>query len=147
MLTPRTFEGPQIVSRLLWFNARQIHLRRAHWALWSRANRRVFTGVFRKRHLRLPCLQAGVPETLSHRRLTEIAVGDAPQYALFPCGTGPLGLNVHRYWRMRYCSAECITAYQRRLDEETAGKIRCLEARTGDACILATLQGGAKEAA
>jgi hypothetical protein len=42
---------------------------------------------------------------------------------------GSLGLNAHRYWRMRYCSVECVTAYQRRLDEGTVGKIRCLESR------------------
>ena len=38
-------------------------------------------------HLCSPCLQAGVPGTLSHRRLTERAVRDVPNYALFLCGT------------------------------------------------------------
>ena len=42
---------------------------------------------------------------------------------------GSIGLNGHRYWRMRYCSVECVTAYQHRLDEGTVGKIRCLESR------------------
>jgi hypothetical protein len=61
---------------------------------------------------------------------------------------GSLGLNAHRYWRMRYCSVECVTAYQRRLAEATVGKIRCLESRLGDSGILATCQGGdQKEAA
>jgi hypothetical protein len=60
---------------------------------------------------------------------------------------GPLGVNVHRYWRMRYCSADCVTSYQRRLDEGTAGKIRCLEVRLGDSRFLATRQGGARQQA
>jgi hypothetical protein len=41
---------------------------------------------------------------------------------------GSIGLDVHRYWRMRYCCADCLTAYQRRLDKETVGKIRLLDA-------------------
>lgn len=36
---------------------------------------------------------------------------------------GPLGLMVHRYWRMRFCSAACSTAYQRRLHDATKQKI------------------------
>ena len=61
---------------------------------------------------------------------------------------GLLGLNAHRYWRMRYCSVECVTAYQRRLDEGTVGKIRCLESWLGDSRIVRTRQGGIqKEAA
>jgi hypothetical protein len=39
---------------------------------------------------------------------------------------GSLGVNTHRYWRMRYCSVECVTAYQRHLDEGTVGKIAVL---------------------
>jgi hypothetical protein len=38
-------------------------------------------------HLCSPCLQAGVPGTLSHRRLTDRVSVIALQYALFPCGT------------------------------------------------------------
>jgi hypothetical protein len=37
-----------------------------------------------------------------------------------------LGVIVHRYWRMRFCSADCVIAYQRRLDEETKAKISLL---------------------
>jgi hypothetical protein len=37
------------------------------------------------------------------------------------------GLIIHRYWRMRFCSADCLTAYQRRLDQETIAKIRWLD--------------------
>ena len=62
VLTPWSFKGPQIVSRLLKFNAREIHLRRALWAIWTRVHGRVFKRVLGKRHLNLPCLQAGVPE-------------------------------------------------------------------------------------
>ena len=37
------------------------------------------------------------------------------------------GLIIHRFWRMRFCSADCLTAYQRRLDKETIAKIRLLD--------------------
>ena len=33
------------------------------------------------------------------------------------------GLILHRYFRMRFCSADCLEAYQRRLDELTMMKI------------------------
>jgi len=36
---------------------------------------------------------------------------------------GELGLGVHRYWRMQFCSAACMTAYQQRLAPETKVKI------------------------
>jgi len=39
-----------------------------------------------------------------------------------------LGNEVHRYWRMRFCSPGCVAAYQRRLGEDTKVKIRRLEA-------------------
>ena len=35
----------------------------------------------------------------------------------------PLGLMVHRYWRMRFCSAACLSAYQHRLHDATRQKI------------------------
>jgi hypothetical protein len=57
VLTPRTFKCPQIVSRLYSVNV----------------------------ILRLPCVAGGSTGALSHRRLTEIAVGDALQYASFRC--------------------------------------------------------------
>lgn len=38
-----------------------------------------------------------------------------------------LGLDVHRYWHMRFCSPPCMTAYQHRLAEETKMKIRRLD--------------------
>jgi hypothetical protein len=84
MLASGTFEGPQIVSRLLWFNARQIHLCCALWAIRTRVNGRVIERVFGKRHFQTPLFAGGSTATLSHRRLTEIAVGDVPQYDLFP---------------------------------------------------------------
>jgi hypothetical protein len=43
----------------------------------------------------------------------------------------PIGPNVHDYWRMRYCLADCLKAYQCRLDTETVGKIGVLESRSG----------------
>jgi hypothetical protein len=54
MLTHRTFKGPQVVPWLLRLDARQIHLRRACWALGSSDNRRVCKRVFGKRHLNHP---------------------------------------------------------------------------------------------
>ena len=35
----------------------------------------------------------------------------------------PLGLVVSRYWHMRFCSAACVQAYQRRLHDDTKQKI------------------------
>jgi hypothetical protein len=37
------------------------------------------------------------------------------------------GLIIHRFLRMRFCSADCLTAYQRRLDKETIAKIHWLD--------------------
>jgi hypothetical protein len=34
------------------------------------------------------------------------------------------GLILHRYFRMRFCSADCLKAYQSRLDELTMMKIQ-----------------------
>jgi hypothetical protein len=39
---------------------------------------------------------------------------------------GKFGLIVHRYWRMRFCSAVCARAYEQRLHDETKAKIRDL---------------------
>ena len=39
-----------------------------------------------------------------------------------------LGLNVHRYWQMHFCSTACMTEYQQRLASETKVKIFQLEA-------------------
>jgi hypothetical protein len=39
-----------------------------------------------------------------------------------------LGLSVHRYWHMHFCSSACVTEYQRRLAPETKVKISQLEA-------------------
>jgi hypothetical protein len=50
---------------------------------------------------------------------------------------GSVGPNVHHYWRMRYCSAECLKAYQCRLDTETVGKIGILESRPRDSRTVA----------
>jgi len=35
----------------------------------------------------------------------------------------PLGVMVRRYWHMRFCSAACVRAYQRRLHDDTKQKI------------------------
>jgi hypothetical protein len=38
-----------------------------------------------------------------------------------------LGLSVHLYWHMQFCSSACVTAYQQRLGPETEAKIaRCV---------------------
>ena len=36
---------------------------------------------------------------------------------------GKLRFRVHRYWRMRFCSAACLNAYQKRLSPDTQQKI------------------------
>ena len=40
---------------------------------------------------------------------------------------GRLGLTIHRYWHMRFCSASCMRAYQHRLNEDTKAKIQRLD--------------------
>ena len=45
VLAPRAFESTEIEARLLWFNARQIHQRRAFWALRPGGNWRVFVRI------------------------------------------------------------------------------------------------------
>jgi hypothetical protein len=39
---------------------------------------------------------------------------------------GNLGFRVQHYWRMRFCSANCATAYQKRLSARTQAKMRAL---------------------
>jgi hypothetical protein len=39
----------------------------------------------------------------------------------------PFGLVVHRYFRMRFCSAGCLKAYQERLEKLTRIKIERLD--------------------
>jgi hypothetical protein len=36
---------------------------------------------------------------------------------------GKVSFCVHRYWRMRFCSAACMNAYQQRLSTQTQQKI------------------------
>jgi hypothetical protein len=36
---------------------------------------------------------------------------------------GKLRFGVHRYWRMRFCSAACMNAFQKRLSQDTQQKI------------------------
>ena len=38
-----------------------------------------------------------------------------------------LGLGVHRYWHMQFCSSTCMTAYKQRLAPETKVKIYRLD--------------------
>jgi hypothetical protein len=45
---------------------------------------------------------------------------------------GSLGLIIHRYWRMRFCSAACKDAYQQRLNDVTKAKIRRLDGAAPD---------------
>lgn len=40
---------------------------------------------------------------------------------------GPLGLILHRYWHMRFCSTVCMSAYQQRLRDDTKAKIGRLD--------------------
>jgi len=38
-----------------------------------------------------------------------------------------LGLGIHRYWHMQFCSSPCMAAYQQRLAPETKVKISQLD--------------------
>ncbi len=54
---------------------------------------------------------------------------------------GKLGLMVHRYWHMRFCSSGCAQGYEKRLDE-TRAKIRQLTYSVGgDAAVIDGLLG------
>lgn len=44
---------------------------------------------------------------------------------------GKLGLMIHRYWQMRFCSSTCVQGYEQRLDE-TKSKIRKLDNPSSD---------------
>jgi hypothetical protein len=54
------------------------------------------------------------------------SLGPAPSLRCDHC-RDELGLSVHRYWHMQFCSSACMTAYQRRLAPETKVKISQLE--------------------
>jgi hypothetical protein len=79
VLTPRTFKGTEIETRVLRLNARQIHLRRAFWARRPYINWRVFKRVFRKGHLRLLLLKVGALPNFHSLTPDYVAVG-VPQY-------------------------------------------------------------------
>jgi len=54
---------------------------------------------------------------------------------------GKLGLMVHRYWHMRFCSSACAQGYEQRRDE-TRAKIRGLDDSAGNgAADLDSLPG------
>ena len=46
----------------------------------------------------------------------------------------PLGIMVRRYWHMRFCSAACVQAYQRRLHDDTKQKIANIRRADADGC-------------
>jgi len=58
----------------------------AHCGQSGRALIGVFSCVYSE-NVEAPLFAGGSTGTLSHRRLTEIAVGDVPRYDLFLCGT------------------------------------------------------------
>lgn len=54
---------------------------------------------------------------------------------------GKLGLMVHRYWHMRFCSSTCAQGYEQRLDQAKA-RIRRLNYGVGsDATLMDGLTG------
>jgi hypothetical protein len=53
---------------------------------------------------------------------------------------GKLGLMVHRYWHMRFCSSACTQSYEQRLDETKARMCR-LFGRGEDASAINGLPG------
>lgn len=52
-----------------------------------------------------------------------------------------LGFTVRRYWHMRFCSHDCVQAYQRRLQNDTKEKIAKLRDTSGDAHRAPRLAG------
>jgi len=60
---------------------------------------------------------------------------------------GKLGLIVHRYWHMRFCSPACVQGYEQRLDQ-TKAKVRQLnDSAGGDAAVTDGLPGAPRLAA
>ena len=82
VLTHRAFKGPKVIPWLLRLNARQIHLGRAYGQS-GRALIGVFSSVYSENVIfGSPVCRREYPGTLSHRRLTEGAVGDVSHYDL-----------------------------------------------------------------
>jgi hypothetical protein len=54
---------------------------------------------------------------------------------------GKLGLMVHRYWQMRFCSSACAQDYEQRLDETKARMRRLDYSADKDAAAMAGLPG------
>jgi hypothetical protein len=48
---------------------------------------------------------------------------------------------------MQFCSADCVGAYQRRLDEATIHKVNCLEGKLGGPRTVAAFGGNVKKEA
>jgi hypothetical protein len=53
---------------------------------------------------------------------------------------GKLGLMVHRYWHMRFCSSACAQGYEQRLDEAKA-RMRRLFGAGNEASTIDGLPG------
>ena len=53
-----------------------------------------------------------------------------------------MGLIVHRYWQMQFCSTPCKDAYQHRLAEETKVKIGHLDSVDGGGYRVAAVPPG-----
>jgi hypothetical protein len=53
-------------------------------------------------------------------------LGPAPSLRCDHCRE-ELGLGIHRYWHMQFCSSPCMAAYQQRLAPETKVKISQLD--------------------
>jgi hypothetical protein len=58
-------------------------------------------------------------------KFTLITGSDPVSSASFRCDhcRAELGFRAHCYWRMRFCSANCVGAYQKRLSTGTQEKI------------------------
>jgi hypothetical protein len=67
------------------------------------------------------CLPHGEPMRCDHRRKS-------------------FGLILHRYFRMRFCSADCLSAYQCRPDDLTIIKIHSRDLRAAGASTLVAVQ-------
>lgn len=66
-----------------------------------------------------------VTKNFDFPKFTLIAGSDPVGSASLRCDhcRAELGFRAHRYWRMRFCSANCVDAYQKRLSAGTREKI------------------------
>ncbi len=63
------------------------------------------------------------------RGLFGVVIGGSSRLLSCDHCRGKLKSSVHHYWRMRFCSAACMSAYQQRLSTQTQRKIYEIDGR------------------